>query len=131
MNSKFPKKEHLCGKKEIGNLFSEGTVLFLHPFRIIYKKNVLEEGKIPARVLISAPKKKFKLAVKRNRIKRLVREAYRLNKKDFVNHLIENKISLSLAFQYISSDEITFEKMMEKMKPILEKIEEKVLENEA
>ncbi len=129
MNYKFPKKEHLCGKKEIGTLFAEGTVLFLHPFRIVYKKNVLEEGQIPARIMISVPKKKFKLAVKRNRIKRLIRESYRLNKNDFVNCLVENNIALSLVFQYISSDEPTFQKLEKKMKPILAKIEEKVVEN--
>ncbi len=129
MNFKFSKKEHLCGKKEIESLFKKGDVLFSYPFRIVYKKNVLEEGQIPARIMISVPKKKFKLAVKRNRIKRLIREVYRLNKNDFVSHLSENKISLSLVFQYISSDKPTFQKLEEKMQSILLKIEEKVLNN--
>jgi len=72
----FPKAERLCGKKKIEELFADGSSFFLHPFLVKYLPVV--QG--PHRLLITVPKKKFKRAVDRNRIKRLIREAYRLHK---------------------------------------------------
>ncbi len=78
----FPKAERLCGKKKIEELFTNGSSFFLHPFLVKY----LPVPMGPHRLLITVPKKKFKRAVDRNRIKRLIREAYRLNK-----HILYNQ----------------------------------------
>ena len=60
-------------------LFKSGKSFFVFPFKVFY--DVTEQGApYPAKVLISVPKRNFKKAVDRNRIKRLVREAYRRNK---------------------------------------------------
>lgn len=91
----FPKKEKLKSKKLIEKLFAEGISITQYPIRLIYlKTNLEDDAKIKAGV--TASKKKFKSAVKRNRIKRLMREGYRLNK-----HLIFNNMDSNFAFMFL------------------------------
>ncbi len=79
MRQTFKKEERLHEKKLIGTLFKEGKSFYKFPFKVVYFK--MEEAKAyPAKVLISVSKHNFKRAVDRNRIKRLIREAYRKNK---------------------------------------------------
>jgi len=59
-----------------------GLSFYIHPFRIIWQLTDNKEIRFPARVAIAVPKKKFKKAVQRNRIKRRIREAYRLSKNE-------------------------------------------------
>jgi ribonuclease P protein component len=76
----FPKEEHLCRKKLIEELFSKQNSSFgVYPLRIVWIK-APALTKAPPQVLISVSKRTFKRAVDRNRLKRLIREAYRLNK---------------------------------------------------
>ncbi len=79
MKQAFKKTERLNEKKLVQKVFKEGNSLFKYPFKVIY----LEFDKTtdyPAKVLISVAKRNFKKAVTRNKIKRLIREAYRKNK---------------------------------------------------
>jgi ribonuclease P protein component len=73
----FPKKERLTGLTDIDRLFAGARSFSLSPFRIFYR--IVPEEKV-TRILVAVPKKKIRLAVERNRIKRVIREAYRLNK---------------------------------------------------
>ena len=116
----FPKKEHLCGDKNIENLYENGKAMLVYPFRIVYV--VVEEESEPVRVLVSVSKKKFKKAVDRNRTKRLIRECYRLNKTEIITYANENGLKLHLGFQYIGSVIEPFQRMSEKMQIALEKI---------
>ncbi|MGI4835912.1 MAG: ribonuclease P protein component [Janthinobacterium lividum] len=76
----FPKKEHLCSKKLIEQLFSKYSSSFgVYPLRLTWLP-ALGRSSAPPQVLISVSKRTFKRAVDRNRLKRLIREAYRLNK---------------------------------------------------
>ena len=79
MDFTFPKAERLKSKKIIERLFVEGKSITAFPLKLIFLKTELPED-VFAQLATIAPKKNFKSAVKRNRIKRLVREAYRLNK---------------------------------------------------
>lgn len=72
----FPKEEKLTHKKMITRLFEEGDHVKRYPFKILYLPNKLASHQIA----IGVPKRKVKLAVNRNKIKRRFREAYRLNK---------------------------------------------------
>lgn len=75
----FSKAERLTGKTNIERLFAEGKTINEYPLRIIYR--VPEEAfAFPVRLLIAVPKRKFKNAADRNRIRRRIREAYRLNR---------------------------------------------------
>ena len=73
------KSERLCSQILMGELLASGLSFIKYPFRIVYKISS-QPGDYPARIAISVSKKKFKRAVKRNRVKRLVRENFRLHK---------------------------------------------------
>lgn len=120
----FPKKEHLCGEIRIGKLFVEGTAFIVYPLRVVYR--ISDETDVPVRVMVAAPKKRFKSAVKRNRLKRLMRESYRLNKSILIDKCIEKNINIQIAFNYVADVELDFKTIQAKMRSALTKISESV-----
>jgi len=74
----FSKRERLCGRDDFQKLFSEGKSFYCYPFKCVYLWK--EAERFSARVAVAVSKKKFKHAVDRNKIKRLIRESYRLEK---------------------------------------------------
>lgn len=104
--NKFPKQEKLCGTKRIDKLFAQGESFIAYPLRVIYLIQTLENDgeESGISVLVTVSKKKFKRAVKRNRVKRLVREAYRLNKVSFQLLLKDNSKKMDIAFIYLKTE---------------------------
>lgn len=82
MSASFTKDERLHSFKEIQSLMKNGESFFLYPFKVIYQNIALERENDmrPNAIIASVPKRHFKRAVKRNLIKRRIRESYRLNK---------------------------------------------------
>lgn len=121
----FPKSEHLCGEIRVAKLYTEGNAFIAYPIRVVY--NITDE-KTNARVkvLISVPKKRFKHAVDRNRIKRMLREVYRLNKQEFVMAATEKDLYLNIAFNYVADTELEYAVLNEKMQQALTKIRNKI-----
>ena len=115
----FPKSERLYLKNDIDNLFSNGQSFISYPLRIVYLPepgdHSTESG---VSVLVSVPKRRIKLAVKRNRIKRLIRESFRLNK----NALTKNIKRLNIAFMYVCDDLLPFTDIEKAMIKALKKI---------
>ncbi len=126
----FPKKEHLCGEIRISKLFDEGKAFIAYPLRIVYSIKPKTDA-ASASVMVNVPKKRFKRAVKRNRLKRLMREAYRLNKQALTDALDEKSLQIHLAFNYVSDEELNFETIQNKMKSGLQRIIEKVEQTES
>jgi ribonuclease P protein component len=75
----FKKEERLCNKRLIDKLFHNGSSFLCYPFRVSWLVNP-EPQLHPAQILFSVPKRRYKHAVDRNLVKRLMREAYRLHK---------------------------------------------------
>lgn len=101
----FSKKEKLCSDKTIESLFLSGESFIAYPLRVVYLLH--DETDIENQytsVLISVSKKRFKRAVKRNRIKRLVREAYRLNKSSYTDILKLHNKRMDIAFIYLKNE---------------------------
>ena len=95
----FSKEERLTGKSNIDQLFNRGKSFNLFPFRVFY--HLVENADEPvARLLIAIPKKKVHHAVDRNRLRRLVREAYRLNRTAFIANLEMKSVHLHFALIY-------------------------------
>ncbi len=79
MRNSFPKKEHLTKKEHFDKLHSAGRGVKSFPFSLLYIEAELEEG-LQRKVAILAPKRGLNKAVDRNKMKRQMRELYRLNK---------------------------------------------------
>ncbi|MFN8241364.1 MAG: ribonuclease P protein component [Bacteroidales bacterium] len=82
----FGKEERLCSRKAIEQLFSDGNSIYMPSFQVIWQYT-LEPYNYPARLAISVPKKYFRKAVKRNLIRRRIKEVYRKNKHELYDQL--------------------------------------------
>lgn len=102
----LPRIERLHYKKDIDELFATGKGFVAYPLRVVYTTLPLEEGEasVPAEMLVSVSKRYFKRANKRNRVKRLVREAYRLNKHNLWHSVEEAGCRLRLAFMFVGKE---------------------------
>lgn len=111
MSFKYAKKDKLKSKKLIEELFTNGKAVTAYPLRLVYLKTEFEDD-TNLKTGVSVSKRLHKTAVSRNKIKRLLREAYRLNKP-----LHFNNSSASYAFMilYLSKSGTTFDKLNKSM----------------
>jgi len=116
------KNKKLKSRKAIAQLFQEGKVVKSYPVKVIYAPNNLGIHK----VAFSVPKRNFKLAVDRNRIKRLLREAYRLNQHTFFEGM---EGSYNLMFIYMNNKYPDYQSISGKVKLVLTKVRKSILED--
>lgn len=117
MSFKYSKKDKLKSKKLIEQLFNEGNAVTVYPLRLVYLKTEHEDDSA-LKTGVSVSKRLHKTAVARNRIKRLVREAYRLNKPLYFNN---SSVSYAFMILYLSKDGTTFDKIDHSMKLLFKK----------
>lgn len=128
------KEERLYAQKRIDALFQQGESFISYPLRIVYVEREKSDVDPFVSILTSVSKKRFKRAVQRNRVKRLIREAYRLNKDVFINAAKLSGTSFDIAFLYLKNElpnYIEIEKAISKAAALLaEKIGNKKRDNE-
>ena len=101
------KNERLKSRKQIEQLFNSGQRFVSPPYRIFYSFQAGQSSAIiqsPLQAGFSASSRNFKTAVERNRIKRLTREAYRLQKNNLQDKLKEQNRKLNVFFIYTGKE---------------------------
>lgn len=123
---RFRKNERLFLKNDIDRLFEKGSSFIAFPLRIVYLSDFTAQSeKSGISILISVPKKRIKHATQRNRIKRLIREAFRLRKKILTERFVQNGKFLHIAFMYISNDVRTYPEIEKAISKTLDTIQKK------
>jgi len=117
----FPKKQKLCSETVIKELFSNGKSFTTSAVRLVWKEDN-NEDEVTVKSIIVVPKKKIKLAIKRNIIRRRMKEIYRLHKIDLENMLKGKKLQLSIAMIYQKENIFSYKTMEEEIKLILERL---------
>jgi len=113
----YGKEEKLKRRKLIDEIFKTGESFPNYPFRVFYK--IMDfDADVKAQVGVSVSKRNFKHAVDRNRIKRLMREAYRLNKYTLIDNLDKQVVLMII---YTQRKELPFDLINSKMKSTLKK----------
>jgi ribonuclease P protein component len=124
------KNERLKSRKQIEQLFNEGKSFYLSPFRIYYLVTPLITISVSTLQFgTGVSVKNFKRAVDRNRVKRLIREAYRLQKQRLQEAVMQERFQLNIFFIYTSKELPAFNVVKEKVNLILNKLTKLVNEN--
>ena len=123
---KFGKRERIVSQKLIDELFGgSNQSLVAFPLRIVYLYKERAKDEPPVQVLMSVPKKRFKHAVDRNRVKRQLREAYRQHK-DIVDSVLGEEEGLAIAFIWLSDRHAPSTVVDQRVATLLEKMAKKV-----
>jgi ribonuclease P protein component len=115
MRNTLGKQERLKSKKLIEKLYAEGDSVKTFPLRMMYVQTA-HTSEFPCQVGVSVAKRNYKLAADRNRLKRLMRETYRLQKQIVYNNLDKPYVFM---ISYIGSEEIKYEDLYLKMEKLL------------
>ena len=107
-NFKLTRIERLSGRKRIEHLYASGKSFHIPSIRVMWILNEEDEFLPLSQVMFSAPKKKFKKAVTRNRLKRLMRESYRKNKHSLYDFLAEKKKKIHLSIVFTGNADISY-----------------------
>lgn len=120
------KQEKLKSRKLIEKLFLEGKSVKTFPLRMVFLQTS-HTSTFPVQAAFSVPKRNFKRAVDRNRIKRLLRETYRLQKEIIYTNLDKPYICM---ISYLGKEEIPFEKLYSKMTNLLDLLKNETTKND-
>lgn len=118
---RFPKNQKLCNNTDIDILFDEGTSISLNSFRIVWTYNEKKDDVLMKSIII-VPKKRIKLAVQRNTIKRYIRQSYRTRKVKLEEHLKNQAIQINLAIIYNSHKVLCFKEIDVKINCLLNRL---------
>jgi len=126
MNNSLGKKERLKSKKAVSEIFgAQKSSVKAFPFRAFY--SITESQRPIAKFGIAVPKKKFKRAVDRNRVKRLVKESIRTNKFDLNNELKKSSLSMNIMIVCQADNLPSFNTVELKIKEVLKKLSQVVI----
>jgi len=117
----FTKAERLKSRKRISRIFQHRQSVGAYPLRVFWAETE-NQTTSPASMAFSVSKKNFKRAVKRNRFKRLMREAHRLNKHELYQALEKQTKTLDLMLVYVGKEEHNFATIEKKYARLIQKL---------
>ena len=129
MDQTFGKEYKLCSQKKIESLFKTGNTVKKFPL-IVHFQEVEETLSKPFQIVISAPKRIYRKAHDRNRIKRLMREAVRKNKTILESYLIPKNKNIILFLVYTNKEEIPLDVLMKKTEQLFNLVIKNIDQNE-
>lgn len=115
----FKKEERLCSKKLFDQLFSDGTSFLVYPLKVVYLVTG-RRGNYPAQAAFAVSKRLFKKAVKRNLIKRRMRESYRYHKHLFDE--LPGDRSVAIAMIYVGKEILDYQKIEKATRQSLKRV---------
>lgn len=119
------KEERICSKKLINELFTgNGRSMTAFPLRVVFMKRTIVDDQPRAVMLVSVPKRYFKHAVDRNRVKRQVREAFRRNKSIITQNLTDDHDAVAMAFVWLTNEKYPSSEVENRMVRLLTRISE-------
>lgn len=119
------KEERICSKKLINELFTgNGRSMTAFPLRVVFMKRTIVDDQPRAAMLVSVPKRHFKHAVDRNRVKRQVREAFRRNKSIITQNLTDDHEAVAMAFVWLTNEKFPSSEVENRMVRLLTRISE-------
>jgi ribonuclease P protein component len=130
---KFSKKERLCSKIVIEETLAKGKSIFHHPFKLVYhlknqdninetSTSYIQTDSSNVKIAVVVPKRLFKKAVDRNQLKRIIKEAYRLNKAVLQEAFKSEKKQISLFLIYTDKNKADFQFVETKIKVLLHQL---------
>lgn len=129
----FKKQERLTSLKEIDALFERkhSSSVSIYPLRAVYRTFAASDEREPAiKVLVSVAKKRLHHAVDRNRAKRQIREAYRLQHQALSQSLQAKGLRMNIAFVWLSNEPVNTQRIFEAMQNTLTSIEQRIVGTE-
>lgn len=119
------KEERICSKKLINELFTgNGRSMTAFPLRVVFMKRTIVDDQPRAAMLVSVPKRYFKHAVDRNRVKRQVRETFRRNKSIITQNLTDDHEAVAMAFVWLTNEKYPSSEVENRMVRLLTRISE-------
>ena len=116
---RFQRGEKLKSRKEIERLFQAGSQACIqYPLRLVWRPMSQKRSDFPVQMTVSVSKKRFKRAVDRNRIKRLVREAYRLQKPELYERLGTPENQLAWMIIYVGKEMPEYRRIEKSMRKL-------------
>lgn len=153
MRNTFTKAERLCSQSAIDWLFDgHGSAFTVWPLRVVWKvkpastevagpvdaaaegdRSAGEPRKAPVlpQLLISVPKKRFHHAVDRNRVKRLIREAYRKNSGTLASCAAWNGVALTMAVVYVGDEIVSAAQVEQRVNAAIQRISNQITREKA
>lgn len=123
MSKTLSRSSSLKSRITIQAIFDNKKGFIQYPVRVSYIEQDISK---PLQFVFSAPKRNFKKAVDRNRLKRLMREAYRLNQEFFIEELTKKKKSLAVYIGYVGKEFVEYSLVEEKIKLSLIRLLEEI-----
>ncbi len=122
----FSRAERLKSRKIIAELFRRGQTFGQYPLRLFWLPLPQDRMDAPVQAAFSVPRRKFKRAVDRNRIKRQMREAYRLQKPALYRRLEGHPDACALMLLYVGKEKLPYADIQRAMRKAIRRLSEKL-----